>query len=223
MVDFNFTVNTFCVSTLWNTNLTWYPQNGQPPDFTPCFHKTVLVYLPSLFLFLLSPIEFVRNNAPGTGNPIPWASLNILKLILKLLLCCSAVFEEIVLALIVYNNKYPIVGADFVGPAVKLAAYILSIILMFQAKKSGIVTSPSQWFYWLLHTICQGFTFGSVVNNPSLTGLTWTVPQDVIVVFNFSCIFLLLVLYSIAEKGQTYTKIQGIQITRHKLFLFDIK
>ena len=33
------TMNTYCVSDLWNTNLTW---NTDDPDFTACFHKTIL-------------------------------------------------------------------------------------------------------------------------------------------------------------------------------------
>ena len=33
------TLTTFCVSPLWDLNVTWYTED---PDFTPCFHKTVL-------------------------------------------------------------------------------------------------------------------------------------------------------------------------------------
>ena len=181
VLDFNFTVSTFCVTPLWDINLTWYPNYGQPPDFTPCFHKTVLAYIPAAFLLLLSPIEFTRNNNRSKhSNPIPWAWLNVLKLITKLFLCISVVLEEIDLALIAYKNVAPVVGADFVGPGVKLGSYLMSISMMLKSKKSGYVTSPTQWMYWLVHTVCQGFTFGSVVNDPSLTGLTWTLSQDVI-------------------------------------------
>ena len=30
---------TYCVADVWNGNLTW---NSEDPDFTPCFHKTIL-------------------------------------------------------------------------------------------------------------------------------------------------------------------------------------
>ena len=30
---------TYCVADVWNANLTW---NSEDPDFTPCFHKTIL-------------------------------------------------------------------------------------------------------------------------------------------------------------------------------------
>ena len=33
------TRSTYCVADVWNGNLTW---NSEDPDFTPCFHKTIL-------------------------------------------------------------------------------------------------------------------------------------------------------------------------------------
>ena len=45
------TNNTFCGGDpLWDINLTWY---NDSPDFTTCFHQTVLVYIPSAYLLLL--------------------------------------------------------------------------------------------------------------------------------------------------------------------------
>ena len=45
------TLTTFCISPIWDINLTW---NTTDPDFTPCFHKTVLVYIPCGFLWIFS-------------------------------------------------------------------------------------------------------------------------------------------------------------------------
>ena len=133
VLDFNFTVSTFCVTPLWDVNLTWYPSYGQPPDFTQCVHKTALAYIPPAFLLLLSPIEFFRNNKYSNhSSPIPWAWLNILKLITKFFLCVSVVLKEIDLSLIAHKNVAPVVGADFVGPVVRLAAFLMSISMMLQ-------------------------------------------------------------------------------------------
>ena len=44
----------FCGGQLWNTNLTW---DTEDPDFTACFHRTVLSWVPAGFLLLLGPLE----------------------------------------------------------------------------------------------------------------------------------------------------------------------
>ena len=45
----------FCASPLWDLNLTWLVE--ERPDFTPCFHNTVLVYTPLAVLVLLTPLQ----------------------------------------------------------------------------------------------------------------------------------------------------------------------
>lgn len=63
------TANTFCQTELWNWNLTW---NAEYPDFTPCFHKTVLVYVPCMVLWTLGLFEhFV--NLRSSSIPLPWS------------------------------------------------------------------------------------------------------------------------------------------------------
>ena len=57
------------------------------------------------------------------------------------------------------------IGADFISAGVKLATYILCLCLIWSCKKAGRVTSPVQWLFWFFLVICQGFTFGSVVNH----------------------------------------------------------
>ena len=47
----------FCEDVLWDSHLTWYTSS---PDFTTCFHQTVLVYIPSLILLLLTPLELLQ-------------------------------------------------------------------------------------------------------------------------------------------------------------------
>jgi hypothetical protein len=44
----------FCPDAFWDANLTWYTDT---PDFTACFHQTVLVYLPCLVAILVWPVE----------------------------------------------------------------------------------------------------------------------------------------------------------------------
>ena len=79
---------TLCLSDLWNTEYTWYPENG-PPDFTPCFHKTILVWVPCIQLWLTSVIEVQRAKSSNSG-PIPWSFLNILKTLLLIMILATS-------------------------------------------------------------------------------------------------------------------------------------
>ena len=65
----------FCPDPLWDTNLTWYTDN---PDFTVCFQQTVLVFVPSFALLLLTPFQFQVINESRDKN-VPWNILNIIR------------------------------------------------------------------------------------------------------------------------------------------------
>ena len=56
--------NGFCQDPLWDLELTWY---SDQPDFTTCFHQTVLVYFPCGILWLLAPLQiyFARQSKDG--------------------------------------------------------------------------------------------------------------------------------------------------------------
>lgn len=47
-------IENFCGSTFWNTSLTW---NNLNPEFTECFHQTVLSWLPGAILTLFLATE----------------------------------------------------------------------------------------------------------------------------------------------------------------------
>ena len=44
----------FCPGPFWDVDLTW---NTDSPDFTPCFHQTVLVYAPIVVGLVVALIE----------------------------------------------------------------------------------------------------------------------------------------------------------------------
>ena len=79
----------FCGGEFWNLNLTWNTEN---PDFTPCFHKTVFAWIPSLILVLFSFNEF-RLFKSSVNQKIPWNILNLSKIAFTILLMVSAITE----------------------------------------------------------------------------------------------------------------------------------
>ncbi len=79
----------FCTSPLWDVNLTWYNEN---PDFTPCFHDTVLVYVPAAFLWLMAPVQIAENRRSRNRN-IPWSALTAARLVLIAVLASLAIID----------------------------------------------------------------------------------------------------------------------------------
>ena len=103
---------------------------------------------------------------------------------------------------------FHISGADFISSVVRLSSYILSFIEILAAKKAGRVAPPIQFLFWLLLTICQGFTFGSVVNH-DLVGLSWSKPNQIIVILSWVLIFLNLVVFCFPDSPPQYTDLKG--------------
>ena len=60
-----------------NQSLSWYTDD---PDLTPCFQKTILVWVPCLFLWVWAPLETYYILSSKTKG-IPWSWKNCLKLV----------------------------------------------------------------------------------------------------------------------------------------------
>ena len=65
----------FCQGPLWDSQLTWFTDN---PDFTTCFHQTVLVYVPCGLLLLLAPLQLYQAKK-SIDSLVPWSLLSLLK------------------------------------------------------------------------------------------------------------------------------------------------
>ena len=105
------TANTFCQTELWNWNLTWYSES---PDFTPCFHKTVLVYFPCLVLWTLGLFEhFV--NLGSRKIPLPWCFTLIARLSTVVLLILNSLASIANFIYIAVAKKPDISSSTFAG------------------------------------------------------------------------------------------------------------
>ena len=126
----------FCSGELWNQNLTWFTEL---PDFTSCFHKTVLVYVPCIFLWLFSPIE-MRSNYIGMKRFVPWTFFNVTKIVSCSLLAIICILELICFGILTnYDDvEFEIEPADFVGSSVKLATFLLEIFMILCARRAGL-------------------------------------------------------------------------------------
>ena len=157
----------FCRSELWNWNQTWYPEPGQPPDFTSCFHQTVLVYVPSAILWIFSLLEGKKASRSNAG-PIQWNLNQMLRLLFLAILIITATIDLGFTAkeFMSISTTFLVSTSDLIAPLVKGTTFMLAGFLLFLFRRSGIKISQPVWFFWMATVICQGITFGSTVNNP---------------------------------------------------------
>ena len=145
----------FCGTPLWDLSLTWDTQN---PDFTPCFHNTVLIYVPVIFLLFFSPLEIYFLRRSQSRN-IPWCVLNILRLSVGALLVILALAELVLIATL----EREMFIADILGPIVKILGFSFSLFLSKANIKMGLQSSAILFSYWALTATAQSITFASVV------------------------------------------------------------
>ena len=145
----------FCRTPLWDTDLTW---NTESPDFTPCFHKTVLVYAPALFILLFSPFELYFQRRSQCRN-IPWGLVNISRLlaILVLLILTAVEFG------LTFTSSNQLFLSDILSPIVKLFTFTFVLVLSIGNIKMGIQSSGILFCFWAIVTAAEGFTFASTV------------------------------------------------------------
>ena len=109
----------FCGGELWNRSTVW---DTEDPDFTECFHNTVLSWLPAAFLLLTTPFE-VTSWQSSQCPRLPFTVLNVSKLLLSLGLVAVTVTELVMLEDSSLDSQY-------VGLAVVLVSYLYSATLL---------------------------------------------------------------------------------------------
>lgn len=107
-----------CMEIIQNLNLTWYTDD---PDFTPCFQRTVLVWLPCGFLWLFAALDifYIRNSI---NRNVPWGFLNAAKLILTGGLILLSLIDFTV---VLFNkDDRDVFAVDFYTPVIKIATFV---------------------------------------------------------------------------------------------------
>ena len=153
----------FCNGTFWNSSLTW---DSMHPDFTNCFQRTVLCWVPSLVLLFVGLFEIPSYfSAANINRKIPWSLLNGLKLGATLGLVIVNILE---IALIVISNADDdpmtnVAPSDYVAVSIFLFSYTVSFIFLILSLRYGIQTSPTQFLFYFASALCEGVNFRSVV------------------------------------------------------------
>lgn len=107
-----------CLFYSQNSNVTW---NTDDPEFTKCFQRTVLIWVPCAFLWLFSFLDifYIRNSF---NRDIPRSYLNVTKLILTAALIVLS-FIDLIVAIVNQSDRdvYPV---DYYTPAIKIATFV---------------------------------------------------------------------------------------------------
>ena len=150
-----------CVGPLWDSGLTWYTSD---PDFTPCFHLLVLPSVPLAFLLAVSPLElyFLYSAA---RSPVPWCYRNLARLLLTSLMSILSLLS-LVLTL---TSSRTLSMSDIISPAVELTSLLLAGLFSWLNIRRGVLSSGILFTFWTVKTLCQTFTFASVVRDSSQT------------------------------------------------------
>lgn len=108
--------------------MTWNTEN---PDFTPCFQRTILVWLPCdlLWLFTFLDVFYIKNSI---NRNIPRGFLNVSKLILTGALILLSIVDLIVV--IVNNEDQDVYPVDYYTPPIKIATFVSENNLTFMAE-----------------------------------------------------------------------------------------
>ncbi|XP_076338372.1 multidrug-Resistance like Protein 1 isoform X1 [Tachypleus tridentatus] len=150
----------FCgTSAFWDPELTW---NTTTPDFTACFQKTVLLWIPFGFLWMMAPLE-TYYLLKSTSRFIPWTGINVSKLVITSALAILALAD---LSYSVHRHVswgWDVPSADYYAPFIKLVSFLLVIAFIVAGRLRGIISSGILFLFWLILVIASAFTYRSVI------------------------------------------------------------
>ncbi|XP_047989436.1 multidrug resistance-associated protein 1 isoform X3 [Leguminivora glycinivorella] len=139
----------FCGSKFWDSNLTWHTDN---PELTECFEKTVLIWVPCIYLWLAAFLETYYIISSKERN-IPWNPLNISKLIITSLLIVLTFADLGTTVHRFSRQEEDVFNVDYYTPIVKILTFSLSATLLYYNRKYGMRASGVLFFFWLFLVI----------------------------------------------------------------------
>ncbi|XP_042226170.1 multidrug resistance-associated protein 1-like isoform X1 [Homarus americanus] len=146
----------FCGSPLWDTNHTW---NSETPEFTPCFERTVLVWVPCGFLWVFAPLE-THYVLRSVDRLVPWTWLSISKLVGSALLLMLQLIDFFY-AVHKWRIGEDVYCVHFLTPLVIFVSIFLQASWVLIEKKRGFQSSGYLFIFWLLLVICGIPEYGS--------------------------------------------------------------
>ncbi|XP_061182250.1 multidrug resistance-associated protein 1-like isoform X1 [Saccostrea echinata] len=157
----------FCDDALWDSNQTWYTED---PDFTPCFQKTVLLWVPCIYLIFLSPAR-VFSLTESRKPSLNFTSLNVLKTALAGWIAVIAVLDT---ARSVYSLMLgsSVPAVEFVSPLLLFLTMVFCVIMIQYERRRGVHSSGYLLIFWLLLSIYGILMFQSRIRGAIMNGIS---------------------------------------------------
>lgn len=143
---------------LWDHNITFLTDS---PDLTLCFQKTILSWIPSIYLLLIFPLYFLylRQNSRGY---IRVTKLNRVKTVLGVVLWIVC-WLDLFYSLHQMINKMGWIAADFISPVLLGISMLVATLLIQCERLRGVQSSAVLFFFWLLSLLCAVVPFRSKI------------------------------------------------------------
>ncbi|KRZ88107.1 Multidrug resistance-associated protein 1, partial [Trichinella sp. T8] len=154
-------IERFCGEPLWNPEIV---NSTTFPEFTSCFRNTVLVWIPLLFLAVLTPLQLcfcLRSR----HLPLPFRPLLVLKFITACALVIATAVCWISMLILKKSGQRDIHDADFVGPLLLCISMIDLLFLQIACRQRGFVTSGVVFLSLTAFVICGSIEFSYWVNH----------------------------------------------------------
>ncbi|XP_060605432.1 multidrug resistance-associated protein 1-like [Ruditapes philippinarum] len=132
----------------WNTSLTWGDDKTYP-GFTECFQNSVIIWIPSGWLWLSLPFYLpYLFSQKSCALPNSWKNLS--KLCIALLQLVIIVVELLYGSAELNRKNESYFQAYFIGPLIEALTLILVVCYMELERRKGLITSGVLFMYWLL-------------------------------------------------------------------------
>ncbi|KAM8934198.1 multidrug resistance-associated protein 1-like [Pelodytes ibericus] len=142
----------------WDVNQTWNTDN---PDFSQCFHNSVLFWIPCIYLFSCLPfyILYLRHHDHGY---IRMSRLNKAKTCLSALLVLIC-YTELFYTLWNVTHNVPEPPVLLISPLILGTTMLLTTCLIQYERVKGVRSSALLLFFWLLTLVCAIFQLRSKI------------------------------------------------------------
>ncbi|XP_027443271.1 canalicular multispecific organic anion transporter 1 isoform X3 [Zalophus californianus] len=188
----------FCNSTFWNSSFLDSPE----ADLPLCFEQTVLVWIPSGFLWFLAPWQLLHVYRSKIKRS-PITKLYLAKQVLVgFLLILAAI--ELALVLTEDSGKATVPAIRYTNPSLYLGTWLL--VLLIQHSRRWCLQKDS-WFlslFWILSILCGVFQLQTLIRT-LLKGSNSNLAYSCLFFICYALQILMLILSAFSEKDASST------------------